>query len=161
MRTDFRTAGPDEENRNIVILIKRLAIQFDRQTNPEFERYGLTGAQYKVLRFLFSSPGGRTRIVDIRKKFSMAHPTVIGLVDQLCRKGYAQREDNPEDARGRLVALTDRARALEEELNSLSARLGAELTSSLSGEECETLRELLFKLIDDDPDTGEMVDNFI
>ena len=71
MRKDFRTAGPDEENRNIVILVKRLAIQFDRQTNPEFAPVLGTAAEKLTAEGFTGAEGLASRIMEHRREAGM------------------------------------------------------------------------------------------
>ena len=77
----------------------------------------------------------------------MTHPTTIGLLDALEKKGFTTRVENPNDARGKLVALTEKADAMQSELEALGTKIENKLTERLSDEEREQLAFLLNKLM--------------
>ena len=72
----------------IAILIKKADLVFDKLANPFLAEYDLTASQFRVLKFLYSQPNETARIVDIEKDCSITHPTALGLIDQLSRKGF-------------------------------------------------------------------------
>ena len=131
------------------LLIKIAAIEFDKIANPVFEKYDLSGAQYKVLKYLYDISPEAARVVDIEKEYSMTHPTAIGLVSQLEKKGFVTRVDNPNDARGKLIMLTDKALMEREELQELSERVERELTGNITAAEKKELIRILQKLVGD------------
>ena len=130
------------------ILIKKAALEFDKVANPIFARYDLSASQYKVLKFLYTRETKTARVVDLERQYSMTHPTALGLVNQLEKKGYATRVDNPNDARGKLIALTQKADSMKEELYALGEEVDRKLTRNLTKEEKEELIALLKKLMD-------------
>ena len=129
------------------ILVKKASLEFDKISNPIFAQYDLTASQYKILKYLFSQEDGTARIVDMEKEYSMTHPTTLGLVDALEGKDFVTRVPNPNDARGKLVALTDKSRAMEAELLELGDAIEDTLTQNLSEDEKEALVALLLKLL--------------
>ena len=131
----------------VAILIKKAALEFEKQSNPVLLEYGLTGAQYKLLKYLFVHPAGSVRQVDMERYYSMTHPTAIGLLDQLERKGYIQRNVNPSDKRSRVITLTDKAYEMQEALIKAGDELEDEFTSKLTGSERKQLIALLQKLM--------------
>lgn len=129
------------------ILIKKAALEFDRISNPFFAEYDLTASQYKVLKYLYAQPSRTARVVDLERRYSMTHPTALGLLEALERKGFTVRIANPNDARGKLVALTEKADGLQSELEALGERIEERLTQRLSTQERKQLIALLQKLI--------------
>ena len=77
----------------------------------------------------------------------MTHPTTIGLLDALEKKGFTTRVENPNDARGKLIALTEKADTMQDELEALGTKIENKLTERLSDEEREQLAFLLNKLM--------------
>lgn len=132
---------------SIAILIKKAALEFDKISNPVLAKYDLTSSQYKILLFLYAQPFGAARVVDLERQYSMTHPTTLGLVDALSEKGFIKRIPNPADARGKLVALTDKANSMREELLNLEVTLDGMLTESLSAGDKQQLVELLQRLL--------------
>lgn len=131
----------------IAILIKKASLEFDKMSNPILAEYDLTASQYRVLKFLYSQPNETARIVDIEKECSITHPTALGLVDNLSKKGFAVKIVNPEDARSKVISLTDKTKKMQAELESVGDRLENTLTESLTMPERKQLLALLQKMM--------------
>ena len=138
----------------VAVLVKRAALEFERSSNPLLAQHGLTGAQYRVLKYLYVMEGTPVRTVDIERHYSLTHPSTIGLLDALEKKGYVLRTPNPADARSRLVELTNKAIDEREDLFDLGDRLEREFTSSLSEAERLQLIDLLKRVLKDDSREG-------
>ena len=131
----------------VAILVKKAALEFDKVSNPYFAEYDLTASQYRIIKFLYAQPTRTTRVVDLERQYSMTHPTTLGLLEALEKKGFTTRIDNPNDARGKLVALTKKADEMQGELEALGAKIEDKLTERLSDNEKNALVVLLQKLI--------------
>lgn len=131
----------------VAILVKKAALEFDKAANPELARHGLTTSQYKVLKFLYAQPTRNAKVVDVERYYSMTHPTTIGLLDNLEKKGFVTRATNPDDRRSKLISLTAKADEMEDGLIALGNRLEDSFTANLSPEEREELVGLLQKLL--------------
>lgn len=134
----------------ISILIKRTALVFDKLSNQLLSPCGLTGSQFKILMVLYHSPAGSVRQADIEDKFSMTNPTVTGLVQKLEAKELVRRVVHPEDRRSKVLVLTARALAMQEELLALADDLERQMTQRLSEYECEQLSALLLKMLENE-----------
>lgn len=131
----------------ISVLIKTASLEFDKMSNPILSEYELTTSQCRVLRFLYSQPNNSARVVDIEKECSITHPTVLGLLNILEKKGFLFRTVNPEDARSKLISLTEKAREMQTELENVVEGIDEILTENLSAEEKKQLSGLLKKLL--------------
>ena len=131
----------------VAILVKKASLEFDKISNPYFTEYDLTASQYRVIKFLYAQSTRTARVVDLERQYSMTHPTTLGLLDALEKKGFTTRVDNPNDARGKLVALTAKADEMQHELEELGTKIEDKLTEKLTREEKEQLVTLLQKLI--------------
>lgn len=131
----------------VAILVKKASLEFDKIANPYFAEYDLTASQYRIIKFLYAQPSRTTRVVDLERQYSMTHPTTIGLLDALEKKGFTTRVENPNDARGKLIALTEKADTMQDELEALGTKIENKLTERLSDEEREQLAFLLNKLM--------------
>ena len=129
------------------ILIKKASLEFEKVANPIFAEHDLTVSQYRILKFLYTSESRTARVVDLEKQYSMTHPTTLGLLEQLKKKGFIRRVVNPNDARGKLVALTEKADAMQNELEALGDMIEKKLTRRLTAEETVQLVRLLNKLL--------------
>ena len=131
----------------VAILVKKAALESEKIFNPVLAEYDLTVSQYKILKFLYTRPSRTARVVDIERQYSMTHPTTLGLLGHLEEKGFTARITNPDDARGKLVALTEKADAMREELEAIGDTLENTLTSRLTAREKARLVRLLQKLL--------------
>lgn len=131
----------------VTILVKKATIEFDKMANPFFAEYDLSAAQFRIIKFLYAQPSKSTRIVDLEKQYSITHPTALGLVDQLEKKGYVKRIPNPNDKRGKLVSLTNKANSMKKELEKIGYNIEQQFTKNLTVQECEQLARLLNKLL--------------
>lgn len=131
----------------IAILIKIASLEFEKIANPILAEYELTASQYRVLKFLYSQQEAVSRVVDIEKQYSVTHPTALGLLEQLEKKGFVAKLVNPDDARSKVIALTEKAKVMQPEVEGVGERVEALLTESLSPQEKTQLMGLLRKLL--------------
>ena len=129
------------------ILIKKAALEFDKISNAVLDEYNLTTAQYKVMKYLYEEADNGVRIVDLEKYYSMSHPTTIGIVQNLEKKGFVTYQDNPNNARSRFIVPTEEAMQRQEELEAVGGKLEEELTKRLSLKERKELVRLLKKMM--------------
>lgn len=131
----------------VAVLLKRASLNFDKMANPVLKDYGLTSAQYKIIKYLYMNMEAPIRQVDIEKFYSLTHPTTIGLLDQLENKGFITREVNPDDARSRIIKPTQKALDEREVLEDIGEQLEERLTVALDKDEYKQLLVLLKKLL--------------
>ena len=131
----------------VAILVKKAALEANKLANPVLASYDLTVSQYKILKYLYAQDSRTARVVDLERQYSMTHPTTLGLLGYLEKKGFVVRIPNPDDARGKLVSLTEKADAMEKELKAVGETLESNLTSRLTKQERAQLIRLLKKLL--------------
>lgn len=121
----------------------------ERVQGPYFARFGLTGAQWGVLRNLHRAEGeglSGLRLTDLGERLLVRPPSVTGIVDRLEKSGLVSRVGMPTDMRAKQVALTDKGRELVERVLAQHApRLDA-LIGCLSEREQTEMFRLLSKL---------------
>ena len=133
----------------IAILIKKAALEAEKVQTPILQSHDLTVAQYKFLKYLYNAPKDSVRIVDLETEYSMTHPAVIDILKVLEKKGYTQRIVNPEDARSKIVSLTEKAYAEQHELEGLGDKMEESVTKNLRDDEKKEMIRLLHKLMGD------------
>ena len=133
----------------IAILIKKAALEAEKVQMPILQSHDLSVAQYKFLKYLYNAPKDSVRIVDLETYYSMTHPAAIDILKVLEKKGYTQRIVNPEDARSKIVSLTDKAYAGQYELEGLGDKMEESVTKNLSDDEKKEMIRLLHKLMGD------------
>ena len=131
----------------IAVLIKTASIEFDKMANPILADYDLTASQCRILKFLFIQQNQSARIVDIEKECATTHPTVLGLLDSLEKKGFVFKIANPKDARSKLISLTPKAKDMQHELEIVVAKIDHAWVEHLSEQERKELQKLLQKLL--------------
>ena len=131
----------------VAILVKKAALQAEKMQSPILQEYDLTVAQYKFLKYLYRAPKDSVRIADLENQYSMTHPAAIDILKVLEKKGYTTRIVNPEDARSKIVSLTDKAYAEQKKLETLGDEMECAVTANLTKEEKTELVRLLKKLI--------------
>ena len=80
---------------------------------PYFNSFGITGAQWGVLRALRRAEDSglkRLRMTDLGKRLLIRPPSVTGVISRLERLGYVERRPNPTDQRAKDVGLTSDGR---------------------------------------------------
>jgi DNA-binding MarR family transcriptional regulator len=111
----------------------------------ELERYDLTPPQFAVLAFLWKADG--LTQARLGQMLTMDRTTISGVLDRLERHGLVVRKEDPADRRAYRIYLTERGRALEEELGNVSRRVNALISSHLEATERRELIRLLKKLL--------------
>ena len=130
------------------ILIKKLALEFDKIAIPELEPYNLTPTQFKVIKYLLNNQEAEVRQRDIEKAYSMTNPTVTGILQNLEKNNWIERIENPNDARSKVIKLTKKALKQENELYNLGENLEKRFIKGLDKGEQKQLNQLLNKLFD-------------
>ena len=131
----------------IAILIKKAALEAEKAQMPILQSHDLSVAQYKFLKYLYNAPRDSVRIVDLETYYSMTHPAVIDILKVLEKKGYTTRIMNPEDARSKIVSLTEKAYAEQQELEGLGDKMEDSVTKNLGADEKREMIRLLHKLM--------------
>lgn len=131
----------------VAILVKKSALECEKLSHPILAKYDLTMAQYKILKLLYSEPEGTVRLKDIEAYFSMTHPTAIGILQNLEKKGLIEKRENPNHARSKFIVPSEKALSIQTELVSVGADLENELTKRLNSRERKQLVSLLKKML--------------
>ena len=95
-------------------LVRTLGL-LERVMQPYFAQFGISGAQWGVLRTLFrAEQAGETglRLVDLGERLLIRPPSVTGVIDRLERTGLVARAASATDLRAKHVALTAKGRHL-------------------------------------------------
>lgn len=129
------------------ILIKKLALEFDKVAIPVLKPHNVTPSQFKVLKYLLNNKDKDVRQKDIEVAYSMTNPTVTGILKNLERAHWIERVENSKDARSKVIKLTQKTLDKEDEFLELGEKLEEKFTKALSEEEEKQLKELLTKLL--------------
>jgi len=121
----------------------------ERAMQPFFARFGITGAQWGVLRVLHRAelegrPG--LRLTDLSERLLIRPPSVTGVVDRLERARLVARADSADDLRAKQVALTPRGRQLVAHMTELHGEHVGAVMEALTPAELGQLHDLLLRL---------------
>lgn len=114
-----------------------------------FEAIGaleLTLTQIKLLHYLEAQP----RELTLKQAAELVHvslPAASRLVDDLVRRGFAQRREDEEDRRMKRVCLTDEGRMVSRRLNAARLSGLSQFTETLTSEERRSLAQALNQLL--------------
>ncbi|MFI0811808.1 MarR family winged helix-turn-helix transcriptional regulator [Streptomyces echinatus] len=112
---------------------------------------GVTARGFTDLRpahgFAFArlAPDGAT-VTDLAVHLGVTKQAASQLVDEIVRKGYAERRPHPEDARARLIVLTGRGRACTRAAEEAAAEVVGGWAELLGEGEVCALRERLARI---------------
>jgi DNA-binding MarR family transcriptional regulator len=118
-----------------------------RELNAVFPTDEVSFTEYDVLFNLSKQPKRQTRIRDLNSQLLLTQPSVSRLIDRLVARGLVEKVNDPSDARGRIVRLTDTGfgvfrRVGVRHAEAIAARVGG----ALSADELTELAELCDKL---------------
>jgi DNA-binding MarR family transcriptional regulator len=125
----------------------RAQVSVMRYLNSEFPTGELSLNEYDVLFNLSRLPDRRTRIRGLTEHLLVTQPSISRMVDRLASRAFVEKIDDPTDARGVIVHLTDLGydtfrHVAQGHMRSIHDRVG----TSLSDDELRQLTVLCDKL---------------
>jgi DNA-binding MarR family transcriptional regulator len=126
-------------------LVNRAARFMARQLGEALRPAGVAIGQWAVLMFLWARDGMSQ--AELSKVVAIEPPTMVRTLDRMVRDGLVTRVPDPKDGRVTRIHLTDRGRALRDELVPLAVEVNAATLGRLTPTEGRTLRRLLAKLV--------------
>ncbi|MFE9094795.1 MarR family winged helix-turn-helix transcriptional regulator [Streptomyces sp. NPDC007264] len=91
------------------------------------------------------APDGAT-VTDLAAHLGVTKQAASQLVEEIVRKGYAERRPHPDDARARLVVLTERGRACTRAAEEAAAEAVRPWVELLGEREIRALSRRLFEI---------------
>ncbi len=121
----------------------------ERVMQPYFARFGISGAQWGLLRMLYrdlEAGGDGLRSTDLSDRLLVRPPSVTGVVDRLVRLGLVERTVVLTDTRAKQVKLTDKGKQLVERVMATHREQVEGILNALSVTEQAELNVLLHRL---------------
>ncbi|OLQ71144.1 MarR family transcriptional regulator [Photobacterium proteolyticum] len=128
-------------------LINVVANKAAKTFDTELKKHGLSIALWPTLMCLWEEEGVTQR--DIAKKSKVESSTTTRTLDKLEKLGLVERRDDPSSRRSFRIYLTDKGRALKDELIPIPVAVNNMMLSSLDSDEQKVLITLLKKMVDD------------
>lgn len=138
--------------RSIGYLVRQTHRAFSRLLQARIAPHGVTVGMWYFLRVLWEEDGISQR--ELSQRVGMMEPTTATALTHMERKGFVRRLRNRRDRRVVNVFLTERGRALKDQLLPLAAAVNDTASRHISAEELRSLRAVLTKLragLDSDP----------
>ncbi len=130
-----------------VVSLLVAAEHLDQLIAPIWERHGITGDQYNVLRILRgAAPGGHPRHEIARRMIHRA-PDVTRMLDRLVREGLVARVRNPDDRRESVATITRAGLARLERIDPDVLVVQTSVTASLRERDLKQLVRLCDALV--------------
>lgn len=131
--------------KDIGYLIKNINDRLKVKADADLKNSNLTLAQSRVLAFL-ASQGGQATQKEIEVFLEVSHPTVVGIISRMEQNGHLHCWVDEKDKRNKIVAWTEQAKALDDEMERRIAANEKRLLASLSEEEIKTLKQMLLTI---------------
>jgi DNA-binding MarR family transcriptional regulator len=143
-------AGTDAGDRTFVIdaslgyLLNRAARVMAGELAEELRPAGVGIGQWAVLLFLWDRDG--LAQAELARVVAIEPPTLVRTIDRMVRDGLVERRPDPRDARLSRIHLTDRGRAMRDELVPRAVAVNERTLGRLTPTEGRTLVRLLRKI---------------
>ena len=134
-----------EETKFFGVILGHCAHLAKEQMRCKMARYDMTPAQNHVL--LYLAEHGPTPQSVVTGFMRVTAPTANGIIDRMEEKELLVRFVDAQDARRRLLELTDKGHGLVEELKVCFLEAERALVGDLTEEEQEQLRSLLARVM--------------
>jgi MarR family 2-MHQ and catechol resistance regulon transcriptional repressor len=135
--------GMKRKDSYLVVYVHRLVNRMDRKTADVCRAHGLTLSQFGVLEALHSK--GSLPIGKVKDLVLSSDGTIPVVVRNLEKAGYVTCEQDPADARRKILSLTDEGRAAVEPAIEENERVLAGELADWSAEDKEQLARLFRK----------------
>lgn len=130
------------EEKDIGYLIKNINDKLKVKADADLKHSNLTLAQSRVLAFL-DRRGGQATQKEIEVYLEVSHPTVVGIISRMKQNGHLRCWADETDKRNKIVALTEQAKALGEEMEQRILANEKMLLASLSETDIKKLKQML------------------
>ena len=127
--------------------IQMLSRKIKRNLDTTFFRYGLTGVQAGILKFVYDkSKKGKVYAKDIENEFDKRRATIAGIIQLLEKNELIERKSEGKDARMKEIVLTDKALNIVKSINLTINNVEKNLKKDITKEEISNFLETLKKM---------------
>ncbi len=140
------------EDKNIFNSIKELEKGIVRKIMSETshdEMYSKPSiAQMQIIKYILKHDGKTIYQRDLEEVFNLRRATISGILKTMEKNNVIIRVCDPNDARGKIVILSDDAKKFFKEKETLFKKLETILKKDISKEELETFYKVILKMRD-------------
>lgn len=120
-------------------VILRASASITKMVKRDMDSYGVNPTEFMVLELLYNK--GPQAIQVIGNKVLLASSSITYVIDQLEKKNFVTRKQNPEDRRVTLVSLTEAGQKLMSEIFPQHSSVIQELFEDLTEDELAKLAD--------------------
>lgn len=131
---------------HIGLLIRKLSVVLDRASNKNVGKVGITRAQVHVLAELSDAQKQTLSFSQLKDRLDVTQPGAWGLVNRLEAKGMVRTRTDPNDARAKLVTITDAGRKAFAGARTYMDDLESMLTAGIDQEDVAFVRACLQRM---------------
>ncbi len=126
-------------------LINVVAGKAEKRLDAELKQHGLTVALWPTMMCLWEEEGVTQRQIALKAK--VENSTTTRTLDKLEKLGLVERRDDPQSRRNYRIYLTERGKALRDNVAAIPLAINAELLTTLNDDEQTQLIHLLQKVV--------------
>ena len=130
----------------LVTKVKQLSDRVFEKILNEKKIDAFNGAQGRILYVLWQEDG--ISIKALSSQCGLAITSLTSMLERMEKQGLLRRESDEKDKRKTLLFLTDRAYALREDYEAVSAQMGAVFYEGFSEEEIRLFESFLRRVLD-------------
>ena len=127
---------------HIGYLIKTINDKIKVRADTDLKKHNLTMTQSRVLLYLFKNSGTASQ-KEIENFLEVSHPTVVGLVDRLCKNGFVTFSIDLKDRRNKIVQLTEMGYNTGKNMDKIIEKMEEKMLSPLNEEEVGEMTRML------------------
>lgn len=105
-------------------------------------------AQMQIIKYILKHDGKTIYQRDLEEVFNLRRATISGILKTMEKNNVIIRVCDPNDARGKIVILSDDAKMFFKEKETLFKKLETVLKKDISKEELETFYKVILKMRD-------------
>lgn len=140
------------EDKNIFNSIKELEKGIVRKIMSETSHDEMFSkpsiAQMQIIKYILKHDGKTIYQRDLEEVFNLRRATISGILKTMEKNNVIIRVCDPNDARGKIVILSDDAKKFFKEKETLFKKLETVLKKNISKEELETFYKVILKMRD-------------
>lgn len=130
------------DSRHVGYLMKGINDKLKVSADNNLKNHNLTLTQSRVLAFL-NSRGSIATQKEIEEFLEVSHPTVVGIVSRMEQNGHVTTWMDPENRRNKMVQLTEQARMIGTDMDSMINAQEEMILKGLTPEQIEELKNML------------------
>ena len=127
-------------------MLKTSAKTWEKSADLEIkERFGLTGAKWKVIVVLSMNEGiTQKRIADMA---FVEAPTLVPVIDKMEKEGYVTRQSDPNDRRNNLIFMTEKSKKIVDPIIDCILEIRNMGLNKISKKDMEIARKVLSTIV--------------